>query len=247
MGEKPCCLTGNGRVRLIWGNQSKGEPEILMATTIPSPTPHTPRLFGQGLTFSIRQLFVWTAFIALECVALRNAGDAWVAAMFSLALVILASALLLVLFRVGSQRAYWSGFAMCGWLYMLVLMYGWSLDSVKDNRAWYLPLGPNNLATSQLSMACYKQVYTWIARIPDTNSAAATTGSFGGGLGMGGFGGTPVATPRGPAQHDFVNVAHAFWTLLLATCGGWFARWLYLTGPGSKQQPQTADNTNDRR
>ena len=38
--------------------------------------------------------------------------------------------------------------------------------------------------------------------------------------------------PPGPNEGDFVNVAHALWTLLFAAIGGFLAFWLYSTGPG---------------
>ena len=46
-----------------------------------------------------------------------------------------------------------------------------------------------------------------------------------------------VATAAGPKADNFVNVAHALWTLVLAACGGKFARWLYQSR--SEQQHAT--------
>ena len=42
-------------------------------------------------SFGLRQLFLWTAAIALGLVALRSASSLWVAAMTGLALVVLAA------------------------------------------------------------------------------------------------------------------------------------------------------------
>jgi hypothetical protein len=59
------------------------------------------------------------------------------------------------------------------------------------------------------------------------------------GQGMGGnLGGVPPlpGPPPGPKESDFVNVAHAQWTLLFAAIGGCLAYWLYVTGPGRTEQ-----------
>jgi hypothetical protein len=43
---------------------------------------------------------------------------------------------------------------------------------------------------------------------------------------------TPTSPRPGPNETDFVNVAHALWTLLFAAIGGAVAYWLFVTGPG---------------
>ncbi len=44
--------------------------------------------------------------------------------------------------------------------------------------------------------------------------------------------GANAATPTftGPSHDDFVNVAHAFWAILIAMCGGWFTCFCF-SGP----------------
>ena len=75
--------------------------------------------------FSIRHILIWTAAIGLACVALRNASAMWVGLAQAAALLILATAILLVIFRRGAAQAYWIGFALFGGLYMLLLLVGW--------------------------------------------------------------------------------------------------------------------------
>ena len=55
--------------------------------------------------------------------------------------------------------------------------------------------------------------------------------------------GIPTGPPPGPTETDFVNVAHALWTLLFAVIGGGAAYWLYVTGPGQgeKQPPESPE------
>jgi hypothetical protein len=166
---------------------------------------------------------------------------------------VLANSVLLSVFRQGADRAHWIGFAAFGWLYLLLLMFGWASTS-SDPNSWENPLRPYNLATTKLSAWCYDKLY---AQPPFQYQTSAASGFGGPSMGMGmpggsfgmmpsdgmgpmsGFGGTPgMAAPvfSGPSQGDFVNVSHALWTLLLAACGGWLARWLYATGPGGTKQ-----------
>ena len=54
-------------------------------------------------SFGLRQLFLWTAAIALGLVALRSATMNWVAGMFGLALAVLVVSVLLVARRAGAS------------------------------------------------------------------------------------------------------------------------------------------------
>jgi hypothetical protein len=107
--------------------------------------------------FSIRQLLAATAFIAVACVALRSASPTVTSASYGILLAVLAGSLLLVIYRQGANRAFWTGFAVCGWLYLLLLMYGWSLN---PNTSYNNPLRPSNLITGRLSTACYDRIYS---------------------------------------------------------------------------------------
>ena len=210
--------------------------------------PNGGSLLSSGiLRFSIRHLLLWTAAIALGCVALRSASPGWVSAMSGLTLLVLATASLLATFRQGTDRAHWTGFAAFGWLYLLLLMFGWSADA----NSWDNPFRPYNLATAKLSTWLYDRMYSQ----PQVQyTTAASNDPFGGApmsMGMGmpvgmgpmsgsmagmpGGGGPPAFT--GPSQHDFINVSHSLWTLLLAACGGWLARWIYATGPAARKKP----------
>jgi hypothetical protein len=205
------------------------------------------------LRFSIRHLLVWTAFVALGCIALRGASGTWVAALLGVSVLTFAAAVFLLMFRQGPDRAYWIGFALMGWLYLILLMYGWSLD---PNTSYNNPLRPSNLITGRLSTLCYNRLYSSSTPQYGMGGGIGTAGMMPGGEGSadGGYGGgmpalpgsdisvsrfpVPVATTAGPTQDDFLNVAHAFWALLLAACGGWFARWLWV---GQTPTPQPAD------
>lgn len=204
-------------------------------------------------SFGLRQLFLWTAAIALGLVALRSASTLWVAAMTGLALVVLAASILLIVFRRGQQRAYWIGFATFGWLYILLLAIG--MWPVEANSNVDTPFRAHNFVTEQLASASYHWLYD-----EAFEKYFASSNMYGGGM-MGGMGGTPMMSagmpmgstgmgmrgmapppgpPPGPNENDFVNVAHALWTVLFAAIGGCLAYWLYKTGPGRSDSSASA-------
>ena len=64
------------------------------------------------------------AVIAISLTALRHANPIWLAVIHSSVLLVLFVSLLGALFSADSQRAFWTGFAIFGWGY-LMLIYGW--------------------------------------------------------------------------------------------------------------------------
>jgi hypothetical protein len=197
--------------------------------------------------FSLKQLLLAMAYVALGCVALRSANTTWVGAMVGLTWIALAASLLLAMYRDGQDRAFWVGFAVAGWLYLLLPVFGWSFMS---------NLQGNTVITTRISHWAYDWLYAQPLPAPASGfgppmsgyggSMGSADGSMMGGpgggmpgmggmsgMGMGGMpggpGGPPFPTFSGPSREDFTNVSHALWTLLLAFCGGWFAQWLYAT------------------
>ena len=222
-----------------------------------------PRLFTSPVfRFSIRQLLLGTALVAVACVALRSASPTWVASLFGVMLLVLTAAVPLAIFRAGADRAWWFGFGLFGWLYILLLAYGWSLD---PNAQPNSPLRPHSLITSRLSTLGHEKIYgvgnQTVSYQQMVQQVATTSYVASGGPGMNPYAGptstipvvnfVPVTytavvnTPSGgPALDDFVNVAHGFWGLLVAVCGGWFTGWLY--GRSATQQPIAAESDKDR-
>jgi len=226
----------------------------------------TPLFTIPRWSFGLRQLFLWTAMIALGLVALRSASPTWVAAMLALALGILASSILLAVFRRGAKRAFWIGFATVGWLYMLLLLISWTLGRTTANDS---PLRAHNLLTQQLSSHFYHWLYdkAFEKYYAAPNTSASGYGAYGlavnsdGGMSGGSnedpFGMMPgggMAAPYGmgangpllgpvpgPNEGDFANVAHSLWTLMFAAMGGCFAYWLHKTGQeGTDSRPEPA-------
>ena len=227
-----------------------------------SESDFTPLFTLPRWSFGLRQLFLWTAAIAVGLVALRSASTIWVAAMLDLSLFVLAASVLLVVFRRGPLRAYWIGFATFGWLYMLLLVTSWRFEDPNAN--YNIPIRSHNLITQQLSSVTYHWLYDEAFEkynASQSMSSGGGDGSYGGsmmggmegGYGMSGGmlgGGMPMGPgmasagppppplpPPGPNEGDFVNVAHSLWTLLLAALGGCLGYWLYTTGLGQADSP----------
>ncbi len=246
--------------------------------------------------FTLRQFLIGIAAIALACVALRSASTWWVSAMLGLAFFAMTAALLLVAYRRDDQRAYWIGFAAFGWVYLLLLTFGWSVE--KNS-----PVKASSLLTDRLSRASYD----WLFAKANTQAEGGYGSGMGGGFGgypgggsagmegemgyghmAGGYGsdsmmssgagsaGSPPGSGRArqsrrstrggtgsgypglmagsggavpapapaivapPSKTDFANVAHGIWAILLAACGGWLARLIYVTQPRSPGASSTS-------
>ena len=70
--------------------------------------------------FSITSILAITAVCAVGMMSLRTGGWFWARLWFSLVLVIQLTSVLGVVYRSGSARAFWIGFALFGWTYMAI-------------------------------------------------------------------------------------------------------------------------------
>ena len=126
--------------------------------------------------FSLKQLLLATALVAVGCVALRNANTTWVAAMFGLAWMVLVASVLLVVFRDGERRSFWVGFAVLGWSYLLFPTLG------------FLGMGQqfDALITTRLSHSAYDWLYSEPVPLPPSASGFGPPMSSGMPMGSGG-------------------------------------------------------------
>ena len=75
--------------------------------------------------FSIRGLMIVIVILALAFTALRTPSRFWANAWFSLALGGVTIAIPAAVANVGDRRAFWIGFAVCGWVYFVFSLAPW--------------------------------------------------------------------------------------------------------------------------
>jgi hypothetical protein len=181
--------------------------------------------------FSLRNLLVAVALVAVGTAALLNANEWWASLLWGAALSILVFAGLLTIFRREAQRAFGSGYVVTGSFYLLLLMFG---------NGTFLPLITTKITAWGYSL------------LPDAKKSqfmpppAAPAGGIGGsgmsggmlpgmpsgaGMmpGMGGMGMGATLNPSYIDLNEFVKVGHALWMLILSWFSGTVAVWLFRT------------------
>ena len=183
--------------------------------------------------FSIGHLLAATALVALGRLALLKSSALLAAALMGAVVLVLIAAVVLAIYRTAETRAFWIGFAVFGWGYLL-LCYG-PLFTANGS-----PFESTRSATGQLAALLYDRIHgsagTQLGI--ESNEAFVTFTTASPIL----PGAMPSAPPRAlpvtvqlatvAERVDFLNVAHSLWALLLAFCGGWFAAWARRTREG---------------
>ena len=172
-------------------------------------------------SFSMRTLFALIGVSAVTTLALANASIYWGALFFSAAILIVAFAFLGAVFRRGTQRAWWIGFACFGAGY-LVMTYAPGFD---------LHVGHRLISTKVLGFLEPK-----IRRTPDPLKNV--------------FRSTPPEDATKPAREavmqiskgeylpqwgHFQQVGHSLSAILMALLGGRAAAWFSRTNVGSNE------------
>jgi hypothetical protein len=186
---------------------------------------------GKGMfRFTIRELGLLTAFLAVGCAGLKYANAWWWSALALGTFVLLLAAIITALVGRGPWRAAAIGFSVA------VLAYAILLRSVpiQANTNTSPELDPYNgtLPTSRLLLPVFKSMVRtkWIdgatgQEVRDYRPPTVT--GFGGG-GFGGFGGNPSVYLQGtPQPENFMKVGHLLWALVFGYCGGRFAVWVH--------------------
>jgi hypothetical protein len=204
------------------------------------------------LRFSIASLLVWVALLGVGIAALRSGSPLWGNALFSLAIGMLTIAILAAVYRKGRRRAFWVGFATCGWVYIL-------LSLGPDSDALASPL----LITTAILDLLYPKVVPPPAAAPAGPGIGPAMGPAPAAMAQprrwevrvfktGGFGPMVPVPPRSPwaawTQTDretgsgttiggisfalpesFLRIGHSLFCLLAALSGGMITRYLYST------------------
>ena len=187
---------------------------------------------------TIAGLLGFVVFIAVTSAALREATDLWDSGVFGVALLTLLVSVLLAVHRTDQGRAFWLGFAVFGWAYLVAslvppvesrlpttkgLAY---LDSKLSDRVisvtWGLttPGGTTNTGNAVQALAFSPDGKTLGANQSGTVRLwNATTGRL-------------LAGPNGSSE-NFVRIGHSLMGLVMAFFGGCLSGRLYGQGADS--------------
>ncbi len=156
-----------------------------------------------GFRFSLMGLLVTVLFVAMVCGAV-TVGSIYLIELVSVATAVMLLATILgIIYRSGSARAFWIGFAVFGWGYYVLQLSPMQLleteEFLRDAYPFFrrtAPLPPN---------------------APEPTWVRETAGE----------GGRTVAVVVG--RWGFFRVANCVFTLIFALGGGWMARYFYAT------------------
>ena len=188
------------------------------------------------LRFSIASLLGLVLFVAVSVAALRASTDAWDSGILGLTLLMLLTAVLLAVHCTDLRRAYWIGFALFGWAYLVVSLVP-SLESrlpTTKGLAYLDAKLPGREGSVTLTVALNQtrtNAQPIVAFSPQGNTLATTL--------QGNVQLWDVATGKrlavlGGNTETFIRIGHSLLSLLMAFAGGHLSRYLYGGGRGRR-------------
>ena len=173
-------------------------------------------------------------FVAVALAALRDPTDAWESGVLGLSLLILLTGTLLAVHGSDRRRAGWVGFALFGWVYLIVSLVVPIGARLPTSRGLFY-VGSKLANRGTPASATYQQLIPWNPGlfgspqplVPDLTLWSPTgpntwvdwnyTWQF-----------TGVAPPGfGIVPENFVRIGHSLLALVLALVGSHLSRWLY--------------------
>jgi len=192
--------------------------------------------------FSLTALFGAVLFTAFGTAAIRFASPLWAGLTMALTVPLLFAAILGAVFRLGQARAFWTGMAVCGWGYLLLVMAPWFEAGVGQ----YLPTTCIlNYAHEKLHAGAPMAfaVDVGVPIVTTTGGGTILTAANGGGniRIWDSATGLPMTAVRGtgPDAGLVLRTGHALFALLFGFLGGVTAKWFYLT-----RAPRDEDDRN---
>ncbi len=176
--------------------------------------------------FSIAALMGFVFVFGVGLAAFRYPSKLWASFLVSIALGAMVVGLLGAVFHRGLPQKFWAGYAICGWLYLLMNFGPWFDDHVSPylfTTAFLDLIYPHVAAVEQTAMVPGKNVY-------------GLAGGFGGGFELPGSWGHWTAIDGAPQGFGAVNnfvflrpqsfhiIGHSLFALVFAYLGGITAR-----------------------
>ncbi len=175
---------------------------------------------------TIAHIILVVLVVAVGLAAIRSGSAAWAGAMFSITFFAMICSFLGVALGRGMRRIYWSGFAILGWSYLLLIYVPWL-----DGKVGRFFLAPNLFAYLEEVLHSDSQGGAGMQSLPlGILGATATAGGFDGGV-----------IGRSGVQNlsDFVRIGLMMEALLWAFLGGWAACY-FASGRDGGSNPHVA-------
>jgi hypothetical protein len=191
--------------------------------------------------FSIAGLMGLVVVVAVGVAALRFATELWAGILLMLTLGALGAAVLAFHERTGARRAWWRGFALFGWGYVVLALGPWASE-------WIAPGLPTTIALDGLYARSHPAgegaPARDLTRLALRDYIVAVNGSPGPSTAVAFSPDGRVvlgAASTNPAPEPFRQVGHCLWTLLVACVGGVVGRTFHATG--ERTRPIPADDS----
>jgi hypothetical protein len=168
--------------------------------------------------FTIGGLVLIVAIAAVALAAIRNASRPWAGAIYSIIFFVLICSFLGIILGRGMRRVYWSGFALLGWIYILLMYVPWLATNIGQfllapNLFEYLEAALNESQGGGGMGGMGGGTMGGMRSIPvEVMGALATGGAFGGG-----------APFNAVEASDLQRIGMAMEALVWAFLGGWVA------------------------
>jgi hypothetical protein len=162
--------------------------------------------------FSIRGLMVVIVLLCLAFAALRFPTPLWANIWFSLTVAALTLAVPAAVYRRGDQRAFWVGFAVCGWVYFILALAPWMQGEAGFQLATTTIL--DLMSPHIVQKIVPVETTPWqVWNMPDDPPANSYSVGY-----------VTLISPE-----LYLHIGHAFFCILIALLGGVMVRYLAAT------------------
>ncbi len=167
--------------------------------------------------FSLRGLLLFAAFVAVSCAALMYPSIWWASLCLTGAVIVDLVAVLGAVYRRGSARAFWVGFAVMGWAYLLLVF-----APLLDRHVGHELAATKVLAYLEVKLARPENVPFGYGAVTGMGNSAEVALNPYARLNLSSESGTSTLLP--PQWYPFQQAGHSLFAVALAVCGGLLAR-----------------------
>jgi hypothetical protein len=172
------------------------------------------------LRFNIGTLLAIVLFLAIGFAALREATDLWDSGVFTLTSVVLLVGVMLSVHRTGKGRAFWLGFALFGWAYLVASLIP-SVESrlLTTKGLTYLNSKiPGRAVTASFTITANTGGTVDVIGSPPNGQTLTATSVR--------LWNTPAGRFLAVSPESFVRIGHSLLSLIVALAGGRLSCWL---------------------